>query len=82
MVGQASCLSVQARCLHYQIQKRYFSNSHVPYDNFFLVERFFQIWDELYKEFLTIWTPTLESEIVAWAERLAPGKQGKDEHSG
>ena len=30
MVGQASCLSVQARCLHYQIQKRYFSNSHIP----------------------------------------------------
>ena len=31
MVGQASCLSVQARCLHYQIQKRYFSNCHIPY---------------------------------------------------
>ncbi len=30
MGGQASCLSVQARCLHYQIHKRYFSNSHVP----------------------------------------------------
>ena len=30
VVGQASCLSVQARCLYYQIQKRYFSNSHVP----------------------------------------------------
>jgi hypothetical protein len=31
MVGQTSCLSVQARCLHYPIHKRYFSNSHIPY---------------------------------------------------
>ena len=31
MVGQASCLSVQARCLHYQIDKRYLRNSHIPY---------------------------------------------------
>ncbi len=30
MVGQASCLSVQAGCLHHQIHKRYFSNSHIP----------------------------------------------------
>ncbi len=51
-------------------------------EKFFLVERFFQMWDELYKEFLATWTPALENEIVAWAERLAPGTQGKDEHSG
>jgi hypothetical protein len=31
MVGQTSCLSVQARCLHHPIHKRYFSNSHIPY---------------------------------------------------
>ncbi len=31
MVGQASCLSVQARCLHYPIHKLYFSNIHIPY---------------------------------------------------
>jgi hypothetical protein len=30
MVGQTSCLSVQARCLHHPIHKRYFSNSHIP----------------------------------------------------
>lgn len=43
-------------------------------EKFFLIERFFQMWDDLYKEFLAAWTPTLEDEIVAWARGLAPGK--------
>ena len=58
-------------------------------EKFFLVERFFQMWDDLYKEFLAVWTPALEEEIIAWARRLAPGQQeqgkqveGKTEVSG
>lgn len=46
-------------------------------EKFFLVERFFQMWDQLYKEFLATWSPALENEIVAWAERLAPSKRDK-----
>lgn len=44
-------------------------------EKFFLIERFFQMWDDLYKEFLVAWTPNLEENIVAWAGRLAPGRE-------
>jgi hypothetical protein len=51
-------------------------------EKFFLVERFFQMWDDLYKDFLAAWTPALENEMVAWAKQLAPGTMGKDKHAG
>ncbi len=37
-------------------------------EKFYLIERFFQMWDDLYMTFLTAWTPTLENEIIAWAQ--------------
>ncbi|SDB60104.1 Putative exonuclease, RdgC [Desulfonatronum thiosulfatophilum] len=44
-------------------------------EKFFLIERFFQMWDDLYREFLTTWTPALENEIVAWAQSIAPSRE-------
>jgi hypothetical protein len=51
-------------------------------EKFFLVGRFFQMWDDVYKQFLAIWPPALEEEVVTWAKQLAPGTMGKDDHAG